>query len=67
MNIEKRKYLELVWLADVGPADNIHFCSIFTLFRYELKHDFWHNIVSQEQKKFDIDLCSVLTYSAINL
>ena len=50
MNIAKREYLELVWLADVWPADDIPFCSIFTYFQYELNHDFWHNIISQEQK-----------------
>ena len=67
MNIAKREYLELVWLADVWPADDIPFSSIFTYFQYELKHDFWHNIISKRKNRFDINLCSVLTYSAINL
>ena len=45
MNIEKkgilnkREYLGPVWLADVWPADDIPFCSIFTYFQYSLIHD----------------------------
>ena len=45
MNIEKkgilnkREYLGPVWPADVLPADDIPFCSIFTYFQYSLIHD----------------------------
>ena len=45
MNIEKkgilnkREYLGPVWPADVWPADDIPFCSIFTYFQYSLLHD----------------------------
>ena len=45
MNIEKkgilnkREYLGPVWPADVWPADDIPFCSIFPFFQYSLIHD----------------------------
>ena len=37
--LNKREYLGPVWLADVWPADDIPFCSIFTYFQYSLIHD----------------------------
>ena len=33
------EYLEPVWPADVWPADDIPFCSLFTHFQYSLIHD----------------------------
>ena len=49
MNIEKkgilnkREYLGPVWPADVWPADDIPFCSIFTYFQYSFMHDLAHS------------------------
>ena len=46
--LNKREYLGPVWPADVWPADDIPFCSIFTYFQYSLIHDIhdlahvWH-------------------------
>ena len=37
--LNKREYLGPVWPADVWPADDIPFCSIFTYFQYSLIHD----------------------------
>ena len=39
MNIEKKEYLGPDWPADVWPADDILFCSIFTYFQYSLIND----------------------------
>ena len=35
----KREYHRPIWPADVWPAINIPFCSIFTYFQYLLIHD----------------------------
>ena len=37
--LNKREYLGPVWPADVWPADDIPFCSIFPFFQYSLIHD----------------------------
>ena len=48
MNIEKkgilnkREYLGPFWPADVLPANDIPFCSIFTYFQYSLIYMIWH-------------------------
>ena len=39
------EYLGPVWPADVWPADDIPFCSIFTYFQYSLIHDLALNIL----------------------
>ena len=45
--LNKRKYLGLVWPADVWRANNIPFCSIFTYFQYSLIHDLALNLISK--------------------
>ena len=61
MNIEKkgilnkREYLGPVWPADVWPADDIPFCSIFTYFQYSLIHDLAHsNYIAIQNNKLSM-------------
>ena len=37
--LNKKEYLGPVWPADVWPANDIPFCSMFTYFQYSLIHD----------------------------
>ena len=39
IGLKNREYLGPVWPADVWPANDIPFCSIFTYFQYSLIHD----------------------------
>ena len=39
------EYLGPLWPADVWPADDIPFCSIFTYFQYSLIHDLAQNVL----------------------
>ena len=43
--MSKGEHLGLVWPADVWPADDIPFCSIFPYFQYSLIHDLAHTII----------------------
>ena len=58
------EYLGPVWLADVWPADDIPFCSIFTYFQYSLIHDLAlkdHNVFSLRKKCIAIVISTTLT------
>ena len=66
MNIEKkgilnkREYLGPVWPADVWPANDIPFCSIFTFFQYSLIHDLALIVLLQKHFRF-LNYCLIYT------
>ena len=64
--LNKREYLGPVWPADVWPANDIPFCSIFTYFQYSLIHDLAPSIVHEYvipyyniQQGFQKQLCKI--------